>query len=166
MIGTTLTYLRGLLDAELRAAMPASVAGDALVVLPDGRRRGADLFVPDAVTLLVVGVDEQAVRPLPARHEREAADEAERATTLRLLLAARFADYGVSWTALDVLLQWFSRTPVHEPPAAASLPAVARVSFVLHVSSLAEQQALWLTLGAPYLPSLSCRAVLQPPVAP
>jgi hypothetical protein len=159
VIGDLVVHLCGVLDATLAGDVP----GERRVVVPTSGRSDTDPFQADAVTLLIVNVEEDRLLRPPNPHERR--DESGVSTVapdlrldLHMLLVARFARYDQSWTALSSLLRHFQTHPVVDRITDPALPdGIDRLAFTLQTLSLAEQAQLWGFLRTAYLPSLAYR---------
>ena len=122
MIADALSFLRRSLDAHLRTAMDGVAADPAAdrVVFIDGEQLDPLHFKPDAVTALLINVEEERVlRPADPYLRRGAEGQALRVQpdirlVLHLALVASFKQYELSWTALSRLIEYLQSLRVFE----------------------------------------------------
>ncbi len=164
MIGTVLAFVRRQLDDFLRAEFPAGSdpVGDK-VVFPDGDKMDPLTFAPEAISLLLLNLEEDRVLRPPDLHSRSLPNEPparvhpEIRLILNLLFVARFKQYEGAWNHLTKVLSFFQSHPLIEGGAAELPTGVERLTFELVTLRFAEQNEVWNALRATQHPSLHYR---------
>jgi hypothetical protein len=166
MIADALDFVRRNLDAHLRTVMDGGAADPAAdrVVFIDGEQMDPLRFKPDAVTALLVNVEEERVlRPADPYLRRGAEGQALRVQPdirlmLHLALVASFKQYGQSWTALSRIVEHLQSLRVFDAESTPGLPAgIDRLTVELATLSLPEQNSVWSALRVPLHPALHYR---------
>jgi hypothetical protein len=166
MIADALDFVRRNLDAHLRTAMDSAAADPTAdrVVFIDGEQMDPPRFKPDAVTALLVNVEEERVlRPADPYLRRGSEGQALRVQpdirlVLHLALVASFRQYELSWTALSRIIEHLQSLRVFDAESTPGLPAgIDRLTAELATLSLPEQSSVWSALRVPMRPAVHYR---------
>jgi hypothetical protein len=163
MIAETLIFLRTHLDERLRVVLGGDDSAEK-VVFPDGDKLDPPVFLPGAVTSVLINIEEERVLRSADPHARVAEDGSRQRVQpdvrliLYILFVARFKQYDVAWQHLAAILEHMQTNRVFEAATTPTLPAgVERLACELVTLTLAEQNELWGTLKASHHPSLLYR---------
>lgn len=169
MIAETLIFLRKHLDERLRVELGGSqddATGDRLVFL-DGDKIDPISFQLNAVTALLINVEEERLLRQPDLYARQAEDGSRQRVQpdirliLYVLFVARFKKYEVGWQHLSKILEHLQSNRVHDQATAPDLPAgLERLVIELVTQSFAEQNEVWNALRTTHHPSLLYRVKL------
>jgi hypothetical protein len=119
MIADVLTFLRKHLDERLRLARGGSqddAIGDR-VVFVDGDKMEPLSFQLDAVSIVLINLEEERTLRSPDLRARQADDgtrlrvQPDIRLALYLLFVARFKRYEVAWEHLSTILEYVQSTP-------------------------------------------------------
>jgi hypothetical protein len=154
----------GFLQDRLNQALPRAAQGDpheALFVYVGTDKDDTVSFKPDAVSMLLVRIEEETTLRPPDRYARAAADgtrqrvEPEIRLNLWLLLVARFPDYLAGMRHLSRVIGYFQNHRVFTPDNAPDLGAgLQQLLLDLVTPTFSEQNEIWGTLRTAYLPSV------------
>lgn len=170
VIAEVISFLRGYLDGRIRVAMGGN-ADDPTpdkVVFVDGSQSDPIVFQLDAVTELLINVEEDRVLRSAEPYLRRGDDGQLRRVqpdirlSLCLLFVARFTDYETAWSYLSMIVEEFQRMRVFDPAdPTLSMPAgMDKLVVELMTLGLAEQNEIWNALRTPHMPSLLYRVKL------
>lgn len=169
MIAETLIFLRKHLDERLRVELGGSqddATGDRLVFL-DGDKIDPISFQLNAVTALLINVEEERLLRQPDLYVRQAEDGSRQRVQpdirliLYVLFVARFKKYEVGWQHLSKILEHLQSNRVYDQSTAPDLPAgLERLVIELVTQSFAEQNEVWNALRTTHHPSLLYRVKL------
>lgn len=117
-------------------------------------------FKSDALSMLLVRIEEETALRAPDRYARAAADgsrqrvEPEIRVNLWVLLVARFPDYLAAMRHLSRVIGYFQNHRVFTPDNAPDLGAgLQQVMLDLVTPTFSEQNEIWGSLRTAYLPS-------------
>lgn len=166
MIADVLTFLRKHLDERLRIELYGGrddATGDK-VVFVDGDKVETTSFQLNAVTLILLNVEEERILRSADRHMLvgeggvRLRGQPDIRLILQVLFVARFKAYEAAWQHLSAILGHLQSTPVFDQGSAPDLPAgVDRLALELVTLTFAEQGEIWGLMRAPHHPSLSYR---------
>lgn len=164
MIGNVLAFVRRQLDEHLRAEFPAGTdpIGDK-VVFVEGDKMDPLTFAPEAVSLLLINLEEDRVLRPPDLYSRSLPNEAALRVNpdirliLNILFVARFKQYDAAWNHLTQVLSFFQSKPTIEEGDPGVPVGVERLTFELVTLRFAEQNEVWNALRATQHPSLHYR---------
>lgn len=169
MIAETLNFLRRHLDERLRVELGGSqddATGDRVVFL-DGDKIDPIHFQLNAVTSLLINVEEERVIRPPDLYARQAADgtrqrvQPEVRLILYVLFVSRFKKYDVGWQHLSKILEHLQANRVFDGASAPDLPAgIDRLVVELVTLDFAGQNEVWNALRTTHHPSLLYRVKL------
>jgi hypothetical protein len=169
MLAETLTFLRRHLDEQLRVRLDGSqddAAGDKVVFL-DGDKLDPISFQMNAVTALLINIEEERTLRAADLHSRQAEDGSRQRIQpdirliLYVLFVARFKKYESAWQHLSLIVEHLQSTRVFEPATAPALPeGVERLILELVTLGFAEQNEIWSALRTTHHPSLLYRVKL------
>ncbi len=169
-----IAHVVGFLRDRLNAAYPRDASGSAedMFVYVTGNKDDAVTFASNAVSVLLVRIEEETTLRPPDRHVRVAADgartrvEPEIRMNLFVLFVARFQDdYALSLQQLSRVVRYFQNHRVFTHENAPELNAqVPQLVLELVTPSFAEQNEIWGALRTSYQPSAlyKVRMVLFP----
>ena len=165
MIDKALIFLRDILNGYLAApspGMPAS-AEDA-VVFPDGDKSDPISFQLNAVTALLISMEQEKVTRAANPWQRVAADgtsyesQPEINLNLHVMFVARFKQYEQALRQLSRILTFFQSHQPFDTRNAPALPVgIPQLTTELVTLPLAEQNDIWNALRAAFQPSLLYR---------
>lgn len=160
MIDLVLSFLQ----QRLNQALPRDRQGEPqekLFVYAGSDRDDSLSFKPDALSMLLVRIEEETALRSPDRHARAGADgarqrvEPEIRINLWVLLVARFPDYLAAMRHLSRVLGYFQNHRVFNADNAPDLDAgLQQLMLELVTPSFSEQNEIWGALRTAYLPSL------------
>lgn len=172
VIGSALAFLRKVLDDHLLGELGGGAEPMAAqVVFVEGDKLESLVFKAEAVTLLLVNVEEERVLRQPDLHSRRVVD-AQGATSilrgqpdlrlgLHLMFVARFKAYDTAWDRLTQIVTFLQSNPVFDGASVPTLPAgIERLALELTPLKLEEQGEVWSSLRATQHPSVFYRAKL------
>lgn len=164
MIGDVLCLLRDRLDAFLRAAAPDDSATNALVQLIDGGKADPVEFRLNAVTLLLVNIEQETSQRSADPYLRAVGDgglrklQPEIQLNLKVLFVARFNVYEQGLNQLGQVVRFVQQHRALDASTASATPAqVERLVLELLTPPQAEQNEIWSALRVSYQPSLLLR---------
>jgi hypothetical protein len=169
MIGDVLSLLRDQLDAFLRAAAPQADdgAGDARVQLLDGAKTDPIEFRLNAITLLLVNIEQETGLRSADPYLRTPGEpglrklQPEIQLNLKLLAVARFKVYEQGLNALGQVIRFLQRHRAIEPSAQPGWPPqLDRLVLELVTLPQGEQNEIWSALRVSYQPSALFRVRL------
>jgi hypothetical protein len=169
MIGDVLSLLRDQLDAFLRAAAPAADdgAGDPRVQLLDGAKADPVEFRLNAITLLLVNIEQETGLRSADPYLRTPGDAALRKLqpeiqlNLRVLAVARFRVYEQGLNQLGQVIRFLQRNRSIAPGSSPGWPQqLDRLVLELVTLPQGEQNEIWSALRVGYQPSALFRARL------
>lgn len=169
MIGEVLSYLRQHVDQHVRMSLGGAQddAGDDKVVFVDGDKIEPISFKLNAVTLLLINVEEERVLrnadPYVRVNESGVAERVQPdiRLVLYLLFVGRFKQYDASWDHLSMILEQFQSERVLDRASAPDLPVgVEKLVFELVTLGFAEQNEVWNALRTTHHPSILYRVKL------
>jgi hypothetical protein len=168
MLGNVLTFLRKALDDHLRAELgsgPDPIRDK--VVFIDGDQMDPLVFKPEAVSALLINLEEERVLRRPDLHVHASADgkpiraQPDVRLILYLLFVARFKQYDSAWDHLSKIVEFLQSNPVFDPTTTPPSPAnVEKLVLELATLRFAEQNEIWSALKATHHPSILYRAKL------
>lgn len=157
----------GFLRDRLNAAFPRDASGSAedMFVYVTGNKDDSVVFASNAVSVLLVRIEEETTLRPPDRNVRVAADgsrkrvEPEVRMNLFVLFVARFPDdYGLSLQQLSRVVRYFQNHRVFTHDNAPELNAqIPQLILELVTPSFAEQNEIWGSLRVSYQPSAMYR---------
>ena len=162
MIGDVLSLLRDQLDAFLRAAAPAldENPADARVQLPDGAKGDPIEFRLNAITLLLVNIEQETGLRSADPYLRAPGDgglrklQPEIQINLRVLAVARFKVYEQGLNQLGQVIRFLQQHRALEPGNTPGWPAhLDRLVLELVTLPQGEQNEVWSALRVSYQPS-------------
>jgi Pvc16 N-terminal domain len=162
MIGDVLSLLRDQLDAFLRAAAPAldENPADARVQLPDGAKADPIEFRLNAITLLLVNIEQETGLRSADPYLRTAGEgglrklQPEIQINLRVLAVARFKVYEQGLNQLGQVIRFLQQHRALEPANTSGWPAhLDRLVLELVTLPQGEQNEIWSALRVSYQPS-------------
>lgn len=163
MLADALNFLRGHLDERLRLALGGSqddASGDR-VVFVDGDKSDPLTLQPNAVTMILLNLEEERILRAPERSAGGVRRLPEIRLILHVLLVARFKRYDVGWRHLSEILEYLHSQPVLSAGAAPSLPpTLDQLVFELRTVDLAQLNEIWGALRITHHPSLLYRVKL------
>lgn len=154
MLGQALVFLRAAVNAQLELAdsSRAEPAGDPVVFL-DGTQLDPPQFARNAITLLLVNVEEQRLLRAKSRPPGE-----ELQLNLHVLFVARFGDYARAWDRLSEVIAYFQEHRVITDRTAPGMPeGINQLIVELVTSDLAALNELWGSLRMAQHPALLYR---------
>lgn len=161
MIGDVLVLLRDRIDAFLRAAQPDEARTDALIQLPDGSKTDPVEFRLNALTLMLVHLEQETSLRTVDPYLRLPGESTLRRTALPVqlnlvvLLAARFTVYEQGLNQLGRALRFVQLNRAMEAADHPGMPAcIERLVLELMTPSQAEHNEVWSALRVGYVPSL------------
>ena len=169
-----IAHVVGFLRDRLNAAFPRDASGSAedMFVYVGGSKDDAVVFASNAVSVLLVRIEEETTLRPPDRNVRVAADgvrkrvEPEIRMNLFVLFVARFPDdYSLSLQQLSRVVRYFQNHRVFTHANAPELDAqIPQLILELVTPSFAEQNEIWGSLRVSYQPSAmyKVRMVLFP----
>jgi hypothetical protein len=164
MIGTVLQYIRSTLDAHVTTVMgDGSITPNAeKVVFADASRTDVLSFKSDAVTMLLLGVEEERTHRAPDPYVRNVNGTTVRVQpdlplALSLFLVAQFKNLDVAWEHLSAVIDFFRAHRELETTAPAPANDVTRLQFELIPMRFSEQNEIWSALRAAHHPSVLYR---------
>lgn len=169
MIGDVLSLLRDQLDSFLRAAAPAADdgAGDPRVQLPDGAKADPIEFRLNAITLLLVNIEQETGLRSADPYLRAPGDgglrklQPEIQLNLRVLAVARFKVYEQGLNQLGQVIRFLQRHRAIEPGTLPGWPQqIDRLVLELVTLPQGEQNEIWSALRVSYQPSALFRVRL------
>jgi hypothetical protein len=168
MLAETITFLRRHLDEQLRVRLGGSQDGEGdKVVFLDGDKMDPISFQLNAVTTLLINVEEERTLRGADRHVRQAEDGSRQRVQpdirliLYVLFVARFKKYESAWQHLSMIVEDLQSTPVFEPASAPQLPeGIERLILELVTLGFAEQNEVWNALRTTHHPSVLYRVKL------
>jgi hypothetical protein len=160
MIDLVLSFLQDRLNQALPRA-PHGEPQEALCVYVGTDKDDTVSFKPDALSMLLVRIEEETSLRPPDRYARAGADgtrqrvEPEIRLNLWVLLVARFPDYLAGMRHLSRVIAYFQNHRVFNPDNAPDLGAgLQQVLLDLVTPTFSEQNEIWGALRTAYLPSL------------
>jgi hypothetical protein len=158
----------GFLRARLNKTFPRDTSGGSaedLFVYAGSGKDDAVSFTANAVSVLLVRIEEETAMRPPDRHAQIAADgvrrrvEPEIRMNLFVLFVARFPDdYGLSLRHLSRLVRYFQNHRLFTRDNSPELPEqVPQLVLELVTPTFAEQNEIWGTLRVSYQPSVLYR---------
>lgn len=162
MIGDVLSLLRDQLDGFLRAAVPGpeDAAADARVQLPDGAKADPIEFRLNAITLLLVNIEQETGLRSADPYLRMPGDgglrklQPEIQLNLKLLAVARFKVYEQGLNQLGHVIRFLQQHRSIEPASQPGWPPhLDRLVLELVTLPQAEQNEIWSALRVSYQPS-------------
>jgi hypothetical protein len=162
MIGDVLSLLRDQLDSFLRAAAPAldENPADARVQLPDGAKADPIEFRLNAITLLLVNIEQETGLRSADPYLRAAGEggmrklQPEIQINLRVLAVARFKVYEQGLNQLGQVIRFLQQHRALEPGNTPGWPAhLDRLVLELVTLPQGEQNEIWSALRVSYQPS-------------
>ncbi len=160
----------GFLQDRLNRLLPRNPHGEPqekLFVFAGSDKDDSIGFKADAVSLLLVRIEEEPTLRQPDRYARPAADgvrqrvEPEIRLQVWVLMVARFPDYLVAMRQLSRVIAYFQGQRVFNAANAPELgDALQQVIVELVTPSFSEQNEIWGSLRTAYLPSLLYRVKL------
>ncbi len=169
MIGDVLSLLRDQLDSFLRAAAPAADegTGDPRVQLLDGAKSDPIEFRLNAITLLLVNIEQETGLRSADPYLRLPGDAGLRQLlpeiqlNLRLLAVARFKVYEQGLNQLGLVIRFLQRHRAIEPGNTPGWPQqLDRLVLELVTLPQGEQNEIWSALRVSYQPSALFRVRL------
>ncbi len=169
MIGDVLSLLRDQLDAFMRAAAPAADdgAGDPRVQLLDGAKADPIEFRLNAITLLLVNIEQETGLRSADPYLRAPGDgglrqlQPEIQLNLKLLAVARFKVYEQGLNQLGQVIRFLQRHRAIEPGNTPGWPhQLDRLVLELVTLPQGEQNEIWSALRVSYQPSALFRVRL------
>jgi hypothetical protein len=169
-----IAHVVGFLRDRLNAAFPRDASGSAedMFVYVGGNKDDSVVFASNAVSVLLVRIEEETTLRPPDRNVRVAADgvrkrvEPEIRMNLFVLFVARFPDdYALSLQQLSRVVRYFQNHRVFTHANAPELDAqIPQLILELVTPSFAEQNEIWGSLRVSYQPSAmyKVRMVLFP----
>lgn len=169
MIAETLNFLRRHLDERLRVELGGSqddATGDRVVFI-DGDKLEPISFQLNAVTLLLINVEEERLLRAPDLYARQAEDGSRQRVqpdirlVLYALFVARFKKYDVGWQHLSKIIEYLQTNRVCDQASSPDLPpGIDRLVIELVTLGFAEQNEVWNALRTTHHPSLLYRVKL------
>jgi hypothetical protein len=161
MINDALLFLKKQLNSFLNAGRPPDEVEEELAQFINGERMEPVVFPLDAVSLLLINMEEETTLRPPDRYQR-ASDQGKPLRVqppirlnLYLLFVARFKDYERILFNLSRVIQFFQRHPVFVRETTPELPAtIDRLVMELITLPFAQQNEVWSVLRATYHPSV------------
>ncbi len=162
MIDRAMRVLRDLLDDHLRteAGVGVSETSEDRVAFVDGDEVGAAALKLNAVTMMLVNLEEEATMRPPDLHRGTTANgkaatvAPEVRLSLYVLFAARFKHYETGLQQLSSIIGYLQSHPVLDHRTAPDLDdAIDQLVLQLVTLTFAEQNELWSALQTPYRPS-------------
>lgn len=169
MIGDILVFLKNQLDAHLkaRADEERGEPGGDKVVFVDGDKMDPIAFKLDAVSTLLINVEEERILRSADPHGRVGEDGVRQKVSpdirlnLYILFVARFKQYERAWLHLSRIIQYFQNHRTFDPQSAPELAdTVDHLVVELVTLDFAEQNEVWNALRTTHLPSLLYRVRL------
>ncbi len=173
MIGSVLEFLRKHLDAHLTAQAgvrdprPDPAAETDRVVFVDGEQADAQQFKANAVTLVLVNLEQERTLRAPELHVRVSPEGGRQRVrpdirlNLYVLFVARFKVYSDAWDELGRIVQFLQSHAVVDRTSAPDLPAeLEQLSVELVTLDFAGQNEVWNALRTAVQPSLLYRVQL------
>jgi len=166
MIDKAILFLRDTLNAHLSAPAPGlPESGEDAVVFLDGDKPDPVSFRPGAVTVLLIGMEQDPVMRAADPWQRVAADgttfqsRPDIRLNLNVMFVARFKQYEQALAQLARILAFFHANPVLDARAFPGMPPdIPQLTMELLTLPLAEQNDLWNALRMTLQPSLLYRA--------
>lgn len=169
VIGRTLSFVRGQLDAYLRAEL-ASGADDPvadMVTFIDGDKLDPLGFKEESVGVMLISVEEErqlrAADPYlrPQEDGRLLRGQPDLRMILHVLFVARFKQYDSAWDHLTRVIEFLqSNRRIERDSQPALPPRIERLTFELMAQSFADLSNVWNALRSSYLPSVLYRVGL------
>ncbi|HEX2877670.1 MAG TPA: DUF4255 domain-containing protein [Polyangiaceae bacterium] len=172
MIGSALAFLKKVLDEHLLGELDEGAEPMAAqVVFVEGDKLETLVFKAEAVTLLLINVEEERVLRQPDLHARRVVDaqgvssvvrgQPDLRLVLHLLFVARFKAYDTAWDRLTQIIAFLQSTPVFDAASWPTLPpGIEKLVLELTPLKLEEQSEVWSALRATQHPSVFYRAKL------
>lgn len=164
MIGDVLLLLRDRLNAYLRDATPASDSAEDPVQLIDGEQSDPIVFRLNALTVLLVNIEQEAtqrtldalVRTQPDGNLRQLLPEVR--LNLYVLFAARFKAYEHGLNQLAMVIRFFQQHRAMDHDNTPGLnPLIDKLVLELVTLPISEQNEIWSALRVGYHPSVLFR---------
>ena len=160
MIGDVLKFLKDRLNAVLPRDVPENAAED-LFVYVGSNKDDVVSFKSDAVSLLLIRIEEDTALRQPDPYSRVSAEGAHQRVSpeirmnLWVLFVARFPDdYGRALRHLSDLIHYFQGHRVFNHENSAELNEhISQLILELATPSFAEQNEIWGALRSAYQPS-------------
>ena len=159
MIDEALTFIKDHLNEHMRGSDGDS--SEDRVVFVDGEKLDPITFRLNAISLLLVGMEEERTLKTPQPNMRMAPDGTPRRVEpdirlmLYILFVARFKNYEQSLKNLSRVIQHFQRFPVFDAQNAPVLsPRVGRLVTEMVSLSFSELDQVWNALRTTYHPSV------------
>ena len=169
MIGKVLVFLKNQLNTylEVKSGRRPDEAAEEIVVFPDGETMDPFTFKPEAVTALLINVEEDtALRPadlytMVDRNGVARKVHPEIRLNLYVLFVARFTKYEAGLDYLSLIIQYFqSHRLFNQHNAPALDEKIDKLVLELITMPFSEQDAIWNALRCHYLPSMLYRVKL------
>ena len=164
MIGDVLLLLRDRLNAFLRVAAPAGDVAEDPVQLIDGEQSDPIVFRLNALTVLLVNIEQEAtqrtldaqVRIQPDGNLRQLLPEVR--LNLYVLFAARFKAYEHGLNQLGMVIRFFQHNRAMDHDNTPGLnPLIDKLVLELVTLPISEQNEIWSALRVGYHPSVLFR---------
>ena len=164
MIGDVLLLLRDRLNAFLRAAAPVADVAEDPVQLIDGEQSDPIVFRLNALTVLLVNIEQEAtlrsvdalVRTQPDGQLRQVLPEVR--LNLYVLFAARFKAYEHGLNQLGMVIRFFQQHRAMDHDNTPGLnPLIDKLVLELVTLPISEQNEIWSALRVGYHPSVLFR---------
>lgn len=160
----------GFLQNRLGQALPRAPHGEPqekLFVYVGTDKNDAVSFKPDAISTMLIRIEEEATLRAPDRYARAGGDgvrqrvEPEIRMNLWVMFVARFADYGEGLRHLSRVVAYFQNHRVFNAENSPELHEdLQQVVVELVTPTFSEQNEIWGSLRAAYLPSALYRVKL------
>ena len=160
----------GFLQTRLGQALPRGPHGEPqekLFVYAGSDKNDATSFRSDAISALLIRIEEEATLRPPDRYARTAGDgvrqrvEPEIRMNLWVLFVARFPEYGEGLRHLSRVVAYFQNHRVFNQENSPELDdELQQVIVELVTPTFSEQNEIWGSLRAAYLPSVLYRVKL------
>lgn len=169
MIGDVLVFLRDHLNNQLEIDPdePPDDATEEKVVFVDGDKMEPLSFKSQAVTELLINVEEERVMRDADPYVRKAEDgrvqrvQPDIRLILYILFVARFKQYEIAWKYLSKIVEHFQFVRLFEREATPDLPTgIERLTLELVTLGFAEQNEVWNALRTTHHPSILYRVKL------
>ena len=166
MIGEVLTFLRGRLNGYISVRLGTVPGGSEpdKVVLPDGEKMDPIEFPLNAVTALLINIEQEKSLPAPDPYYRMSADgkneriQPEIRMNLYVLFVARFKQYEQGLNYLTLIIQYFQNHRLHDHDNAPELSdRIGKLTLEMITLPFSEQNEVWSALRTTYHPSVMYR---------
>lgn len=170
MIGRTLSFLRGQLDAHLRAELAGGGDDDPIadkVVFLEGDKLDPPGFKEESVSALLISVEEErqlrAADPYVRIQEdgRPRRGQPDLRLILHVLFVARFKQYDSAWEHLTKVIEYLQSNRRIDRDSHPELPLqIEKLTLELMSQSFSDLCNVWNILRTSYLPSVLYRVGL------